>query len=38
MDVLGFVMIKLDGMVKGGVLVVLVDKFGLLIYVIGVGE
>lgn len=37
-DVLGFVMIKLDGMVKGGVLVVLVDKFGLLIYVIGVGE
>lgn len=34
----GLVMIKLDGMVCGGVLVVLVDWFGLLIYVIGVGE
>lgn len=31
-------MIKFDGMVKGGVFVVFVDKFGLLIYVIGVGE
>lgn len=37
-DVIGIVMIKLDGMVKGGVLVVIVEVYVLLIYFVGVGE
>ena len=37
-NVTGFVMTKLDGTAKGGVLVALADKFGLPIHAIGVGE
>jgi fused signal recognition particle receptor len=37
-DVTGLVMTKLDGSAKGGVLVALVEKFGLPVNAVGVGE
>lgn len=37
-ELIGLVLIKLDGIVKGGVIFVLVKQFGLLICYIGVGE
>lgn len=36
--VMGLIMIKLDGIVRGGIFVVIVEKFVLLVYFIGVGE
>jgi fused signal recognition particle receptor len=37
-NVTGLVMTKLDGSAKGGVLVALVEKFGLPVVAVGVGE
>jgi len=37
-DITGLVVTKLDGTAKGGVLVSLVEKFGLPVHAIGIGE